>query len=74
MMNVTLRKIGNSVGIIIPKEMLDQFGLKEGDSLAIEPNALGLQLALPDQEFARQVEIASKFMDKYKIALQKLAE
>ena len=30
-MNVTIRKIGNSEGVIIPKEVLDRLGLKAGD-------------------------------------------
>jgi putative addiction module antidote len=73
-MNVTLRKIGNSVGVIIPKEMLDRFGLKEGDELALEAKGGEISLKPTDDEFARQIEIGHKFMDKYKVALQKLAE
>ena len=34
-MNVTIRKIGNSEGIIIPKEVLDRMGLKAGDTIDI---------------------------------------
>lgn len=33
-----------------------------------------LQLKAVDEDFARQVEQAEKFMDRYKVALQKLAE
>ena len=73
-MNVTLRKIGNSVGVIIPKEMLDRFGLKEGDELSLEASKGAIVLKPSDDDFARQIEIGRKFMDKYKIALQKLAE
>lgn len=73
-MNVTLRKIGNSVGVIIPKEMLDRFGLREGDELNLEAKDGGIILQPTDSEFARQIEIGRKFMDKYKVALQKLAE
>lgn len=73
-MNVTLRKIGNSVGIIIPKDMLDRFGLKEGDELSLEAQDGSIVLKPTDEEFARQIEIGRKFMDKYKVALQKLAK
>lgn len=73
-MNVTLRKIGNSMGVIIPKEMLDRFGLKEGDDLNLEAEDGKLVLNPTDDEFSRQIEIGRKFMDKYKVALQKLAE
>jgi putative addiction module antidote len=73
-MNVTLRKIGNSVGVIIPKEMLDRLGLKEGDELSIEAKDGGMVFKPTDEEFARQIEIGRKFIDRYKVALQKLAE
>jgi putative addiction module antidote len=73
-MNIMLRKIGNSVGVIIPKETLDRFGLKEGDELGLEARDGGIFLKPTDEEFARQVEIGRAFMDRYKIALKKLAE
>ncbi|MDO6963755.1 AbrB/MazE/SpoVT family DNA-binding domain-containing protein [Rhizobium alvei] len=73
-MNLVLRKIGNSVGVILPKEILDRFGLKEGDSLNLDTTEGILELRSSEDEFAHQVEIGRKFMDKYKVALQKLAE
>ena len=73
-MNIMLRKIGNSVGVIIPKEMLDRFGLKEGDELDLETKDGGIFLKPTDEEFARQFEIGRTFMDRYKVALKKLAE
>lgn len=73
-MNVTLRKIGNSMGVILPKEMLDAFGLKEGDSLSLQVENGVMMLKPTDEEFAKQVEIGRAFMEKYKVALQKLAE
>jgi putative addiction module antidote len=73
-MNIMLRKIGNSTGVIIPKETLDRFGLKEGDELNLEARDGGIFLKATDDEFARQIELGRKFMDRYKVALQKLAE
>jgi putative addiction module antidote len=73
-MNIMLRKIGNSTGVIIPKETLDRFGLKEGDELNLEARDGGIFLKPTDEEFARQIELGRKFMDRYKVALQKLAE
>lgn len=73
-MNITLRKIGNSVGVIIPKETLDSFGLKEGDEVNMETTEGGIFLKPTDEEFARQIDIGRKFMDRYKTALKKLAE
>ncbi|MBC7312200.1 MAG: AbrB/MazE/SpoVT family DNA-binding domain-containing protein [Rhizobium sp.] len=73
-MNVIIRKIGNSEGIIIPKEILDRLGLKAGDSLALSESQNGLLMKPMDDDFARQVAHAERFMDKYKTALKKLAE
>jgi len=73
-MSTVLRKIGNSFGVIIPKETLDRIGLQEGDEVNIETRDGGIFLKPTDEEFARQVEIGRAFMDRYKVALKKLAE
>ena len=73
-MNVTIRKIGNSEGIIIPKETLDRLGLKTGDSLELQLENGGILLKPADEDLSRQLEAARYFMDKYKVALKKLAE
>ncbi len=73
-MNVTLRKIGNSLGVIIPKEMLDRLGMKEGDVLDLESDEKTLHLKNLDEDFQRQMQAADVFMERYKIALKKLAE
>ncbi|MGV3552426.1 AbrB/MazE/SpoVT family DNA-binding domain-containing protein [Rhizobium sp.] len=73
-MGIVLRKIGNSVGIIIPKETLDWIGLKEGDELNLEQKDGGIFLKPTDEEFSRQIEIGRAFMERYKVPLKKLAE
>lgn len=73
-MNVTIRKIGNSEGIIIPKEVLDRLGLKAGDSLEVSTENGGLHMQPVSETLERQIEAARFFMDKYKVALKKLAE
>lgn len=73
-MNITIRKIGNSEGIIIPKEVLDRMGLKAGDNIDLFEEAGHLVLKPMDDDFTRQLEHAERFMDKYKVALKKLAE
>ena len=73
-MNVTLRKIGNSEGIILPKEVLDRLNLGAGDQLQVIETEKGLTLRPVDDAFERQMKAAEQVMDKYKVALQKLAE
>lgn len=73
-MNVVVRKIGNSEGIIIPKDALARLHLKEGDKLEMIETSDGFSLKTTDDKFERQMKAARKVMDKYKVALQKLAE
>ena len=73
-MNVTIRKIGNSVGIIIPKDVLDRLGLKAGDSLELTQEAGKIQLAPQNADLADQLKAARLGMEKYKVALRELAK
>lgn len=73
-MNVTLRKIGNSEGVILPKELLERLNVKAGDTLQVVESGKSIVLEPVDDSFERQMEAARQVMDKYKVALQKLAE
>ena len=73
-MNVVVRKIGNSEGVILPKEVLNRLNLKAGDSLELIEDKDGFTLRPTDDDFERQMAAAREVMDKYKVALQKLAE
>lgn len=73
-MNVTIRKIGNSEGVIIPKKVLDRFGLKAGDSLDLQAEGGVLSLKPVEEDMSEELNAARLFMEKYKVALKKLAE
>lgn len=73
-MKTTIRKIGNSEGIIIPKEILERMGLRAGDNIDLSEEAGKLVLKPLDDDFNRQLEHAERFMDRYKVALKKLAQ
>lgn len=73
-MDVKLRRVGNSLGIIIPKELLDRYALREGDDLELLPEEHRLVLHISDVAFQRQIEAARGVMEKYRVALKKLAE
>lgn len=73
-MNTVIRKIGNSEGVILPKETLQALNLKAGDTLELREDKGGITLVPVDDSFERQMAVARKVMDKYKVALQKLAE
>jgi putative addiction module antidote len=76
-MNTVIRKIGNSEGIIIPKELLDELRLGAGDSLVIirDKDELRLRPVEDDREaFERKMKIARERMKKYEVALRELAK
>ena len=70
-----VRKIGNSIGFILPKEMAARLDLKEGDQLFLvdQPDG-GIALTRNDPDFERTMEIARKLMDKYRDTLAALAK
>tara|TARA_R110000751_G_scaffold295843_1_gene404751 strand:- start:323 stop:544 length:222 start_codon:yes stop_codon:yes gene_type:complete len=73
-MNVTIRKIGNSEGIIIPKEVLDRMRLKAGDTIEIREENGSLSLIPEQADLAEQLKAARLGMEKYRVALRELAK
>lgn len=73
-MNTTIRKIGNSEGIIIPKEVLDRLGLKAGDSVEIREENGSISLVPEQADLADQLKAARLGMEKYRVALRELAK
>ena len=73
-MNVTLRKIGNSEGVILPKDVLERLNLKAGDSLTLVEGEDGLQLIPSTASLAEQLEAAREGMARYRVALRELAK
>lgn len=73
-MKLKITAIGNSVGIILPKELLARLRLEKGDELYALETKDGLRLTPYDKEFARQMELAEKIMHKNRELLRKLAD
>jgi putative addiction module antidote len=66
--------IGNSVGIVLPKEILNRLHVEKGDSLYISETADGIQLTPYDQNFAEEMDAARRVMRKHRDVLRRLAE
>ena len=66
--------IGNSVGVILPREILDRLGVGIGDNLYVVETTNGVQLTAYDPAFAQQREAAERVMSEDRDALKKLAE
>jgi putative addiction module antidote len=76
-MNVTIRKIGNSEGVILPKELLERHSLRAGDTLVLieDGDELRLRRSADDpEEFERKMKIARERMKKYEVAYRVLAK
>ncbi|CZT34808.1 AbrB/MazE/SpoVT family DNA-binding domain-containing protein [Rhizobium sp. DKSPLA3] len=73
-MNVTIRKIGNSEGVILPKDVLDRMGVKAGDTLTVRMTDNKLELIPETASFSEQLKAARIGMEKYKNALRELAK
>lgn len=75
-MDLKLRKIGNSYGVILPGEVLRALAVKEGDNLTLIPNekGKGFQLTAEDGEFEAQIEIARSLMRRYHDTLRELSK
>jgi len=66
--------VGNSSGIILPKEILAKLHVEKGDELFITETPNGIELTPYDRSFAEEMEIARKVMRKHRDVLRKLAE
>ncbi|MDE1992935.1 MAG: AbrB/MazE/SpoVT family DNA-binding domain-containing protein [Rhizobiaceae bacterium] len=73
-MNVVIRKIGNSEGVIIPKEVLQRLGLKNGDALEIREVNGNIELIPERADLTEQLRAARLGMQKYRAALRELAK
>ena len=73
-MDTKLRKIGNSLGMTLPKEVLDKWGLKEGDKMNIVVSADGIELTPFDPNFGTIMEAYREGKSKYRNAMRELAD
>lgn len=73
-MKLEIKKIGNSTGLILPKELLARLGLEQGDSVVVSETPNGFQVSRDDETFEKGLEIARKAMKTYHNALKELAK
>jgi putative addiction module antidote len=66
--------IGNSYGIILPKETLVRLNVQKGDTLYLQENPTGFQISPYDEEFGAKMEVAERVIRRYRDAFKKLAE
>lgn len=75
MLDLKVRKVGNSLGVVLPKEVLSRLNLEDGDRVFLTEAPDGSYRITPyDPEFEKQAKIGKKFIAKYRNALRALAQ
>ena len=69
-----LTSIGNSVGVILPKELLTKLGVERGDTLFATETPDGLMLSVSDPVFEAQMVAARRIMKRRRAVLRELAK
>jgi len=69
-----LRQVGNSLGVILPREDLNHLHLSDGDDLTIVRTDKGIEISPYDQGFEMKLRAFEKSRRKYRNALRELAK
>jgi putative addiction module antidote len=69
-----VRRVGNSLGVVLPKEVLAKLGVGEGDELSVSDMPSGVALAPADGETAELMKLAEDIMRKRRRVLKALAQ
>jgi len=70
---IKVRRVGNSLGVILSREMLAALGVTEGDDLFAVRTPEGLRLTPYDPHFAAAIRSGRRYMRRYRNAMRELA-
>jgi len=73
-MFLTIRKVGNSLGTLLPAQVLEKLHVAEGDKLYVVETPDGITLTPYDPDFAEAMNIAEEGMRQYRNALRELGK
>ena len=73
-MFLSVKKRGNSLSVLIPKEMANSMNIDDGDSLFATKTPSGYEISPYDPSFVKKIEAARVGMKKYRNALIELAK
>jgi len=69
-----ITQVGNSLGVILPKEMLATLTVGKGDTLICSETPNGYEISPYDPEVAKQLDAGREFMKEYRDTLRALAK
>jgi putative addiction module antidote len=72
--SVKITQIGNSVGIVLPREVLSKLKAEKGDVVYITDAPDGIYITPYDQHFGEEMEAARSVMRQHRDVLRRLAE
>lgn len=73
-MQLEIKKIGNSTGLILPKDLLARLNLKQGDTVHVTEMPGGVRLTVADPDFQAAMSVVDDVMDEYRDTLTELAK
>lgn len=74
-LELKLRRVGNSVGVVLPKEALARLNVEEGDAVYLtETTDGGFRVTASNPAFAEKMKVAEKLSRRYRHALKELAK
>jgi putative addiction module antidote len=73
-LELKLRKIGNSVGVVLPKELLVHLKAGEGDTLSVTETQDGIRLSTKNPEFDKTMAVFDALSRRYRNTLRELAK
>lgn len=74
MIKLKITSIGNSAGVILPKELLEKLRVSKGDTLHVTETPNGVVLTAYDAEFEEAMSLAEDIMREDRDVLRKLAQ
>ena len=74
MTTLKLTTVGNSTGVVLPKEILQRLRVEKGDTLYVVETPNGIELSPYNPDFAAQLAVAERVMREDRDVLRKLAE
>ena len=74
MATLKLRAIGNSVGVVLPKDLLARLRVGEGDTLQVVETPDGFRITPLAPELQEQLRVGREVMKKYRNVLRELAK
>lgn len=74
MYTLKLTQIGNSVGVILPREVLARLNLGKGDEVFLTDSPDGMRLTPHNPQFSEQMRVARDIMKKRRAVLRELAK